>query len=129
MSIVFDGDASVTLELGYRSAPRRSIKTEIVFPLTTDVTYANLFEEVQIGEATKCGNCHTGEVQTVNPDLPVDVFESDVIEPFDFAEVDIEALRQERQSCEPSREPARCALLSAFFDFGTVQPAPQGIMF
>jgi hypothetical protein len=129
MSIVFEGEAHVTLELGYRSSPNRSVKTEIVFPLTTDVSYTNLFERVQVGSTTVCGNCHTGEVQTVTPDLPVDVFESDIIEPFDFQEVDVEFLRAERQSCDPAREPERCELLSAFFDFGTVQPAPGGIMF
>jgi hypothetical protein len=129
MSIVFEGPAHIALELGYRSASRRSIKTEILFPLTTDVTYTNLFDEVQVGESTRCSACHTGEVQTVNPSLPVDVFESDIIEPFSFEEVDVESLRAERVSCNPSLEPERCELLAAFFDFGTVQPAPQGIMF
>jgi hypothetical protein len=130
MSIVFEGPAHVTLELGYRTEPRRSIKTEIVFPLTTDVTDTNLFDEVQVGTATRCALCHTGEVQTIHPDLPaISVFESDIIEPFDFREVDVESLRLERQACDATSEPARCELLSALFDFGTVQPAPQGIMF
>jgi hypothetical protein len=130
MSIVFEGDAHIALELGYRTETRRSIKTEIAFPLRTDVTSANLFDRVlQGGEATRCGNCHTGEVQTLNADLPVTVFESDILEPFAFEEVDIASMRGERESCDPSLEPARCALLSAFFDFGTVEPAPGGIMF
>jgi hypothetical protein len=130
MSVVFDGPARIALELGYRTTATRSIKTEILFPLTTDVTSTNLFDEVKSGEeATRCGACHTGEVQTVNPDLPVDVFESDILTPFDFEEVDVTSLRAERESCNPALEADRCAMLSALFDFGTVQPAPDGILF
>jgi hypothetical protein len=130
MSIVFEGPAHIALELGYRTTPTRSIKTEILFPLTSNVTSANLFDEVMAGdEATRCSACHTGEVQTVNPDLANDVFESDILTPFDFEEVDIESLRAERESCNASLEPERCTMLSAFFDFGTIQRAPGGILF
>jgi hypothetical protein len=129
MSIVFDGPAHIALELGYRTEERRSIKTEILFPLTTDVTETNLFDEVQQGDGTRCGNCHTGEVRTTIPEMPITVFESDILEPFDTEEVDIESLRAERRACNPSIEPARCELLAAFFDFGTIQRAPEGIMF
>jgi hypothetical protein len=129
MSIVFDGPAHVALELGYRTEERRSIKTEILFPLTTDVTDTNLFDEVEEGDSTRCGNCHTGEIRTIIPELPVTVYESDILEPFDAEEVDIDSLRAERLSCNPRLEPARCELLSAFFDFGTIQRAPNGIMF
>jgi hypothetical protein len=130
LSIVFEGDAQIALELGYRTTPTRSIKTEILFPIERDVTYANFFDEVQVGEATRCGACHTSEVQALMTDaFPVDVFESDILEPFDSFEVDVESLRSERMSCDPAAEPERCELLSAFFDFGTVRAAPQGITF
>ncbi len=129
MSIVFEGEAHIALELGYRTTPTRSIKTEILFPLERDVTYANFFDEVQVGEATRCGACHTSEVQASTDDFPVDVFESDILEPFDSFEVDVESLRSERMSCDAAAEPERCALLAAVFDFGTVRAAPQGIMF
>lgn len=129
MSIVFDGPARIALELGYRSAPTRSIKTEILFPIERDVTYGNFFEEVLEGNATRCSACHTGEVQMVSPAFPVDVFESDVIPPYDMFEVDLEALRTERLSCNPAIEPERCEMLSAIFDFGEVEPAPSGISF
>jgi hypothetical protein len=129
MSIVLDGPASIALELGYRTSASRSVKTEILFPLTTDVTFDNVFDEVMSGRLTKCGACHTGETLTFHPDLPVDVFESDIIAPFDIYEVDVEALRAERTSCDAAAEPERCALLAALFDHGTVRAAPRGIMF
>jgi hypothetical protein len=129
MSIVFDGPARIALELGYRTSPTRSIKTEILFPIERDVTYGNFFEEVLEGSATRCSACHTGEVQSVSPAFPVDVFESDVIPPYEMFEVDLDALRTERQSCNPAIEPERCEMLAAIFDHGEVVPAPDGISF
>jgi hypothetical protein len=129
LSIVLDGPAKIALELGYRTSASRSVKTEILFPLETDVTFANIFDEVRSGNLTKCGNCHTGETITFHPDLPRDVYESDIIEPFDIYEVDLAALRTERASCDAAAEPERCALLSALFDHGEVGAAPRGIMF
>ena len=129
MSIVFDGPARIALELGYRTSATRSVKTEILFPIERDVTYGNFFEEVLEGAATRCSACHTGEVRMISPAFPVEVFESDVIPPYDMFEVELEALRTERLSCNEAIEPDRCAMLSAIFDFGAVQPAPRGISF
>jgi hypothetical protein len=131
MSIVFEGTAAIALELGFRTTETRSVKTEIHFPLTTDVTYANLFDEVMEGDTqTRCSSCHVGEVRTVIPTLPnMDVFESDIFLPYDRLVVDVESLRGERASCDAAVEPERCALLSAVFDFGEVKTAPQGILF
>jgi hypothetical protein len=132
MSIVFGGPGRDALELGYRSTPTRSIKTEFKFPLTTDVTATNFFRgavDADDAIATKCSACHTGEVQTPISDFPGEVFESDILPPFDFLEVSIEELRSERESCDAVAEPQRCSMLSAFFDFGTINAAPRGIMF
>lgn len=132
MSIVFDGPGRPALELGYRSTPTRSIKTEFVFPLMTDVTATNFFDramDANDANSTRCSACHTGEVQAASPEFPGEVFESDIFPPYDFLEVSVEALRNERETCDPSEEPERCSMLSAFFDFGTINEAPQGIMF
>lgn len=129
MSIVFEGAAAVTLELGYRTTQTRSIKTELIFPLEAEVTYANLFDEIKAGQVTRCSQCHTAEVLEFNDEIQAEVYESDIYEPFDPYDVDVEAVRAERASCDPSVEPERCELLSALFDHGDVVPAPEGIMF
>lgn len=129
ISVVLDGPAAAALELGLRTTETRSIKTEIIFPLTTDVNYDNFFAEVTQGESTKCAACHTGEVQTLSPELPIEVFESDIIRPFEDTEVTIGSLRNEHESCDEASEPDRCGLLSALFDYGEVRAAPLGIMF
>jgi hypothetical protein len=130
MSIVLDGPAAAALEFGLRTSAIRSIKTEMIFPLTTDVNYDNFFSEVAQGpDSTKCSACHTGEVVTLSEALPIEVFESDIIRPFEGMEVDVPSLRAEHTSCNEAEEPERCLLLSAFFDYGDVVAAPNGFMF
>jgi hypothetical protein len=130
MSIVPVGTASVTLELGYRTQPSRSIKTEIVFPLTRDVTFDTFFDEVISGPTTRCAQCHTGETKVFDPALNIEVFESDIYEPFSPTyDVDVETVRAARAACDDAAEPYRCAILGSLFDHGDVVPAPDGIMF
>jgi hypothetical protein len=132
MSIVFGGPGRSALELGYRTTPTRSVKTEFIFPLTSDVTATNFFRgalDTEDSISTRCSNCHIGEVQEPTPEFPGEVFESDILPPLDFLEVSVEELRSERESCDEAAEPERCSMLSAFFDFGTINAAPQGIMF
>jgi hypothetical protein len=129
MSIVFEGSARGTLEIGYRTADTRSIKTELLFPLRKEVTFTNLFDEVKDGQVTRCSACHTSETQIFNADIQADAFESDIYPPFEVYEVDVESLRTENASCDVAAEPERCGLLSALFDHGDVVTAPQGILF
>jgi hypothetical protein len=134
MSIVFEGRARSTLEIGYRTADTRSIKTELSFPLRKEVTFTNLFDEVKDaqvtnGQATRCSACHTSETQIFNAEIQADAYESDIYPPFEVYEVDVESLRTENASCDLAAEPERCAMLSAVFDHGDVVTATQGIMF
>ncbi|HTV18844.1 MAG TPA: hypothetical protein VMG12_09240 [Polyangiaceae bacterium] len=123
MSIVLEGNASDTLEFGYRPDPSRSIKSEIQFPLTKDLSESNVFDRVRQGaSATKCGNCHIGETVEVFPDFPLGAFVSDIIEPFDMDEVTLDQMRAERASCDQDAEAYRCGLLGAIFDHGDVLP-------
>jgi hypothetical protein len=131
MSIVLEGDASETLEIGYRTSQNRSIKTELIFPLQSEVTFANLFDGVKDGDGrvTRCSACHTSEMQFFDTNLQAEVYESDLYPPFEVYEVDVESVRAENESCDAAAEPERCELLSAIFDHGDVVPAPNGISF
>jgi hypothetical protein len=121
MSIVLDGSASNTLEFGFRREPTRSIKAEVLFPLTRAVSETSLFDRVQTTpRTTQCGACHVEEGHFDYPGFPLGVFESDVIAPFPFEEVSVESMRAEAATCDASAEPYRCGLLSALFDHGEV---------
>lgn len=131
MSIVLEGDAKSTLELGYRTTQTRSIKTELIFPLQREVTFANLFDGVKDGDGrvTRCSACHTSEMQFFDTNLQAEVYESDLYPPFEVYEVDPASLRTENETCDAAAEPDRCALLSALYDHGEVIAAPNGISF
>jgi hypothetical protein len=128
MSIVLEGEASDTLEFGFRPELSRSIKTEIVFPVTRDLNEATIFDRIQQTERTTvCGNCHVDEQHVDFPGFPTGVFESDVFEPFELDEVKIEDLKSENATCDKSAEAYRCGLLSAIFDHGeTLQGKLRG---
>jgi hypothetical protein len=127
MSIVLDGPAMATLEIAYRTAPERSIKTEILFPVARDVTPERFFDRVIVGsESTECGNCHVAEGKEDFEGFPDGVFVSDVIPPYEIFEVSLDRLRLEGTTCNAGSEPQRCALLSALLDHGDVQPGQLG---
>ncbi|MEO8177587.1 MAG: hypothetical protein ABI895_02030 [Deltaproteobacteria bacterium] len=121
MSIVFEGNANNTLEFGFRPEQARSIKAEVAFPVTRDVSEMSLFERVQVTpRTTECGRCHVGEEHIDYPGFPLGVFISDAIGPLAFEEVSVESMQAENASCDETAEPYRCELLSALFDHGEV---------
>jgi hypothetical protein len=122
MSIVFEGIANNTLEFGFRPVEQaRSIKAEVAFPVTKDVSETSLFDRVQVTErTTKCGACHVGEAHEDFPGFPLGVFVSDAIGPLDYEEVTLASMMAENAACDAAAEPYRCELLSALFDHGDV---------
>jgi hypothetical protein len=122
MSIVFEGIANNTLEFGYRPVEQsRSIKAEVAFPVTKDVSETSLFDRVQVtARTTKCGACHVGEAHEDFPGFPLGVFVSDAIGPLDYEEVTLASMMAENASCDAAAEPYRCELLAALFDHGDV---------
>jgi hypothetical protein len=123
MSVVPDGEARNTLELGFRTTPNRSIKTEVLFPLTAEVSPATIFERVQQGTGTLCGGCHVAEVHTEYEAFPGGVFESDIIPPSPVFEVGLDEVRAEEAECDPQLESGRCGILAALFQYGEVRQA------
>jgi len=125
LSVVPDGPSSELVEVGYRTAPGRSLKAEIHFPLTRAITAADLIERVKIGRVSMCSGCHSDE-QRVTSGLFAGTeggFESSVIPPLFVYELDVEAFRAQASACDSSAEPARCQMLSALFDHGEVRPS------
>jgi hypothetical protein len=128
MSVVPDGRASAELELGWRTSTARSIKTEIEFPLVANVTAARLFDRVQEGDRTKCGQCHSAETHVTHEDFPEGAFESDILMPYSTLEVSVQSLLDETAACDPTTEEARCAMLDAIYGHGDVVQSPLWLM-
>jgi hypothetical protein len=123
MSVVPNPEFSNLLELGYRSAPGRSMKGEVAFPLTVPVTASSILERIRVGDVSICGGCHGAETRPVDGFFADGAFESAIAVPLSPFEVPLEGMRQEAVACEPTREPERCGILSALFDHGEVVPS------
>jgi hypothetical protein len=124
MSVVPDGRTSVDLEIGWRTSDARSIKSEIEFPLVADVSAARLFDRVQEGDRTKCGQCHSAETRVIHEDFPDGAFESEVLVPYSTLEVSVDSLLDETAACDPAAEPRRCSMLDAIYGHGAVVQSP-----
>ena len=121
LSVVTNEKFISRLELGYRTAPGRSVKGEVAFPLARAVTAADITERIRIGNVSICGGCHGAETRPTDPFFPDGAFESAIAVPLSPYEVELQALRAEAASCDRTQDPERCAQLSAIFDHGEVR--------
>jgi hypothetical protein len=127
LAVVLDGSASNTLEIGFRSTPTRTIKTEILFPVTLDLSPDTLFNRVMVGpNSTECSACHTNEKKVDLTGFPNGAWESDVNDPYDVFNVTVDALQSENTSCDSSASPTRCTMLAALLNHGPVQAGQLG---
>jgi hypothetical protein len=119
-SIVPEGSARNLLEMGEVTTPGSSIKAELEFPITENITLATAFERLpMMGGLTTCAVCHNGHV----PVLGIEgAFESEVLRPADQELVPLAELEEEARSCDAELEPERCAMLGALFQHGEVIP-------
>lgn len=119
MSVVPTGAANNQIELAqYTTSATRSIKAQLVFPVSAPVTPADPYDSVRLGGGgTICGDCHTGEV--VAPQVTATVgFESDVFQPLPTQIVPLQKMLDDTAGCDPQQDPERCAILSAVFNHG-----------
>jgi hypothetical protein len=123
MAIVPDGELREFLEIGQLTVPGRSIKGEIEFPLSADVTASSITDHIRFGDVSLCGGCHGGETRPTDSFFVDGAFESAVAVPLPFYEVDLESLRREAMSCDADLEPGRCEMLGALFLHGDVEPS------
>jgi hypothetical protein len=93
-----------------------------VFPITRDLSEDTLFDRIALTDTTtQCGACHRSEAHEEFPGFPEGVYASDIFEPFEPLEVDLETMRVEATGCDESTGADRCALLSALFENGPLQ--------
>jgi hypothetical protein len=120
MSVVPEGDGRNALELAEYTSEIRSIKGELLFPLSAPVAPAVPYDRVRFDpgiEATICSTCHPSEIPATAISF-AGAYESDVLRPKKTQEIDLPFLQSETALCDPSLEADRCALLKAVFEHG-----------
>ncbi len=129
MSVVPAGAGAPLLELGEIREESRSLKAEILFPVTTPLDPVTPYERILFTpDVTRCGFCHP--VETPDPDITfATAFTSVALRPLDSYAVSIDSLANELAICDPTAEPDRCAMLQALFDQGppVEQPFPADL--
>jgi hypothetical protein len=121
MSVVPEGEASATLELSYAIGERRSIKAELVFPVSDALTPSAPYDQVVLGAGTSCGLCHGGETRVTTIDFAT-AWASDVFQDEPEQALSLSFLRQIAIDCEHDATPDRCATLDALLGHGEVVP-------
>ena len=114
MSVAPEGLGSRLLELGFQTAPTRSIKAEIEFPVTAPLSMSAPYDRAPAEPQTRCAACHPSEAPAESVTW-AKAFESDVLRISDDDLVEIGSVAQESEGCDPIMEPQRCALLGAIF--------------
>ena len=123
MSVVPEGRGSELLELGEQLEGNLSIKAELSFPIVAALAPERPFEEVRLGGGTTCGVCHPAEARAESIAY-AEAYSSTAFRPRTGSRVSAAALADERERCDATAEPTRCAFLRALFDHGEVRANP-----
>jgi hypothetical protein len=120
LSIVPEGDGARLLEFGEQRPQFRSLKGEIVFPVSTRLEASAPFEHLLFApELTTCAGCHAAETQE-SEISGVRTFVSQALRPRSQDLVSAASLRHELEICDRAREPQRCAMLDGLLGWGEV---------
>lgn len=124
VSAVMDGDSSYLLEFGAQvgSDPPRSIKGELLLPLTAPITASAPYERVRRDGGTVCGLCHGNEERADNIAF-AEAFSSASLRPRADTQVSVSDLRAQAEHCDWQTEAHRCEMLAAVFGGGAVLDA------
>jgi hypothetical protein len=115
MSVVPEGIGRDLLEMGEVREEGRSLKGELAFPVTGALgREAPYTHALYNSEYTSCAFCHAQEERDSSIAGAL-AFVSRALQPDVFSLVDVDVLEQEWRNCDETREPYRCAMLSALF--------------
>lgn len=120
MSIVPEGVGTHLLEFGEQREGHRSLKAEIAFPVTEQLSPDAPYEQLLFGEDfTGCAFCHAQEDQDPAI-LNTRAFVSQALRPVARDQVRIDVMQAELDACDAELEPARCAMLDSLLGWGAV---------
>jgi hypothetical protein len=109
------------LELSFETKDQKSIKAEIAFPVKRQMNYGEAYIRlISIFKVSDCGICHDREV-LVNHIDGQEVFESDILRPYDGSEVPMHEISDAAEICDSTLQAHRCAMLDAIVGDGDLR--------
>lgn len=121
LTFATDGFGAQYLEMGEETEGERSIKAEIVFPVTLPFDEAAAYDRVRISDGTSsvCIMCHGDEVE-----VAPGVFASEPFRPDPMRVVNLGHVETLADACPKEPTDDRCRMLRAIFDHGRVEHTP-----
>jgi len=120
ISVTPEGLGQDLVEFSYMVSETMSVKAELEFPVMDNLTAQAPYSRIRYGKATTCGVCHGVESRYVNVAF-AEAYYSLAFQPQKNTKVSLESFRSEAAKCNAAAEPKRCAIISAFFNAGTIQ--------
>lgn len=121
LSVVPTGIGKDLLEMGQMLSSSESVKAELKFPITANISAAEPYDHIRSGSGTNCIGCHTGERDVAG--FPAMAFASSVVRPNFSALLPASQMRQAALACDQIADPYRCAMMRAIFVTGQAQDA------
>ncbi|BCE00151.1 hypothetical protein [Marinicellulosiphila megalodicopiae] len=113
-------DEQHPLELSLLTSDTRSIKAEILFPVTQEINYGTPYDHIRLTSGgSACRTCHAQETSIGFFD-DIEYFESQALKPYPEASVSLSNLKIENSTCIIEDEPFRCSIFSSILNHGSV---------
>ena len=120
LSVVPAGEGAQLLEFGEQRPELRSLKAELVFPVSAALEPSAPFEGVMFNsQFTTCGGCHASEAPE-SEISGVPTFVSLALRPRPSELVSTASLIHELEICDRALEAQRCAMLDGLLGWGPV---------
>lgn len=118
VSVVTDGDAKNLLELGELVTSSRTLKAELVFPVTKPIGREEAYAHLNyVPASTTCGLCHSQEERHPAHDL---ARVSLALRPPARTLMPLATARALFEACDPATQHARCLAFASVFGLGEV---------
>lgn len=122
ISVTSDGPGAYLVEASVlQPGNKRSLKGELLFPVSENVASSRPYERIRKEAGTTCGFfCHGVEVR--DPKISfAEAFISRAIRPSLSSEVSLDSLHRLKSECRPATNRSRCELLQALLAHGQVR--------
>ena len=120
MSVVPAGIGAEFLEFAEIVGTRSSVKGELQFPITQNITASAPYDRIREGSGTNCRLCHGNEV--AYPSIKTgQAFASVVLPPDPFLQINQAYLKYQSSICNSQVDSNRCRILKAIYVDGQAQ--------
>lgn len=128
MSVAPAGDGKDLLEFSFMYNDTQSLKGEILFPVSSNLSYTEPYVQVETGGQSSCSGCHVEEVLDTSV-VGTTAYLSKALKPAANRNVPVNSFYQQSYLCDFNNDKTyRCQVIRSLFENGTLIQAsfPSG---